>query len=277
MNKTGGMSIRNLSDEFTLDALAKAIDPQADLENVPIIGSQTLASLRLENASLEIVRSQQGYSISAFEVALDWNPNHRTKIGELETFGNRLSIGMYKASSADSGERDPEQAWFVRWEGGVFDNWHLSASLEYSRSEEENLVVLSGVIFNPHGSVNPAGLIGSWSGSSSKDTSLLWGETVPHEVKQSFELQDCKVSATIGSKKTFMCSARATWGDGQVSGVLVIENHNPTELDSKWGFAFALDVSNFCFKDLAPSFPLAEQIDKVFVRWSTRIYSEVDD
>ncbi|KDN34169.1 hypothetical protein RSAG8_12734, partial [Rhizoctonia solani AG-8 WAC10335] len=273
MDMTGGMSIRNLSDDFTFDALAKAINPQADLEKVPIIGGKTLASLRLEKASLEIDRSKEGYSISAFEIALDWNPESRTKIGELETFGNRLSIGMYKASSADSivsiagsGKPDTEQTWFVRWEGGVFDKWHLSASLEYSKSGGENLVVLSGVIFNPHGSVNPAGLIGAWSGSSLADTNSLWGETVPQNVKQSFQLQECTVSAAIGSTtRTFACSARATWGlNGQVSGVLLIDKHNPTGSDSKWGFAFALDVREFRFQDLAPDSPLAEQIDDVF-------------
>ncbi|CAE6515856.1 unnamed protein product [Rhizoctonia solani] len=271
---TGGIALQNLSDELTFGKLVELVGGGAKLIDVPIMGDEDLASMRLDHAQLEVVRSDSKLSVSGLEIALSWGAKD---IGQMKTFGNRLSIGMYEGSSeipftsmAGPGTSDLGKTWFVRWEGGIFDTWHLSANLECSTiktdGDPERVVVLSGSIINPLGAVDPAGLIDTWAGSSSPGLNSLWEQALPGNVNKSFQLQECTVSAAIGSTtKKFACGARATWGgNGQVSSVLLIDQHNPLTSDPKWGFAFALDVRNFRFADLVSDHQLATRIDQVF-------------
>ncbi|KAG8762250.1 hypothetical protein FRC11_010286 [Ceratobasidium sp. 423] len=272
----GGISFRNLSDDFTCGALVEAIDPSIRIETVPVIGSKGLASLRLDRASVDVLRSNDGHSISGFEIALSWGSE---SIGQLKMSKNRLLIGMYKGSTdsvssiAGSGTIDTESTWVVHWEGGLFEKWHLSADLHYSTIRSNNtstrVLMISGVILNPVDRIHSADLVDSWSAPSSSSGSpssgSLWQRTVPENVTKSFQLQECAVSVAIGGDiETFACSARATWGQkGQGTGLVLIEKCNPPpKTGSKWGFAFVLDVRYFRFTDLVSDSALANQIDE---------------
>ncbi|EUC57403.1 transmembrane protein, putative, partial [Rhizoctonia solani AG-3 Rhs1AP] len=222
---TGGIALQNLSDELTFGKLVELVGGGAKLIDVPIMGDEDLASMRLDHAQLEVVRSDSKLSVSGLEIALSWGAKD---IGQMKTFGNRLSIGMYEGSS---------EIPFTSMAGpGTSDLGKTCANLECSTiktdGDPERVVVLSGSIINPLGAVDPAGLIDTWAGSSSPGLNSLWEQALPGNVNKSFQLQEC--------------------------------THNPLTSDPKWGFAFALDVRNFRFADLVSDHQLATRIDQVF-------------
>ncbi|KAG8714487.1 hypothetical protein FRC09_017556 [Ceratobasidium sp. 395] len=280
VDTTGRISFQNLDDRFTTGELAKAINPSIDLATVPIIGGSFLANLRLEQAAIEIVYAEKTHSVSSFLVALTWDS---CDIGRLKTSNNRLSIGWHKGSPAwpirsidDSGASEEStgtgSTWEVNWEGTLFTDWHLSAILRRSSSktadgESKSVIVVSGAIIDSADRIQSGSLINSFTSTSS--TSLdsngsLWDKTVPSHVTSSFKLRQCTVNLVLGDDtQTFGVGARATWGKaGEGTGLIMVERvKDSTETDPKWGFAFAISVSNFRFSDFLTSSSLAQTID----------------
>ncbi|KAG9122188.1 hypothetical protein FRC07_001538 [Ceratobasidium sp. 392] len=280
-NYPGRVSFKNSDDTFTCSELAKAIDPSIDLSTVPVIGGDLLASLRLDQASIEITYADGKYSISSFMIALDWGA---WNIGQLKTSNNRLSISWRKESSsepdgstegtettlAETTSTENTSTWAIGWEGNLFTDWHLSANLhrsttKVSEGESKTATILFGAILGPVERIHSGSLINSLTSASDNSNDPLWNQTVPKNVKSSFQLAECAVGLVLREdSQTFAAGARATWGEnGQGTGLVLVEKSKATTEDSasKWGFAFAISVSNFRFTDLMSNNSFAQSVD----------------
>ncbi|CAE6456285.1 unnamed protein product [Rhizoctonia solani] len=279
INAGGGMYLRSLTSDFTWGDLIKEIDSRAELANVPIMGNEDLASLPLDKAVLDIVHTKQGIAISNFELPLSCRFKD---IGQMKTFGNRLLIDWREdsltdtiASATDSETTDPTKSWTVRWEGGLFESWHLSVSLRYLKANPTNsidgVVELLGSISNPRGTIPVNELFDRWSKSStdSPGQRAVLSDTTP-----SFHLQDCEVHVITGKgAHSFSCNTRVTWGQtGVGSGHLTINRSggDSPKSDLKWRFLLKLSVYDFRFTDLVDS-DIAEQINEALVIKDTSI------
>ncbi|KAG8769661.1 hypothetical protein FRC12_004823, partial [Ceratobasidium sp. 428] len=279
VNTTGRISFQNLDDGLTTGELAKAINPSIDLATVPIIGGSFLAHLRLEQAAIEVAYAEGTHFISSFLVGLNWDPHD---IGQLKTSYNQLSISWHKGSPARpipsiEGSGASEEiagtgsTWEVNWEGILFTDWHLSAilrrsSLKTTGGESKSVTILSGAIVDSAGRIQSGSLVNSFASTPDGSSDSLWSQTVPSHVTSSFELKQCAVSLALGDDiQTFGVGARATWGKAAEGTGLVIVERLKTSVaaKSKWGFAFAISVSNFRFSDFVTNSSLVQAIDDV--------------
>jgi hypothetical protein len=172
-----------------------------------------------------------------------------------------------------------QSAWIVNWEGRLFTDWHLSATLQsLSVSNEKgtssSVVVLSGSILDLGDAIssdNLVNLLTSPATTQSSDASnTLWQQTVPSTVTSSFRLKQCAVNLVLGGNvETFGVGAQVEWGSsGQGFGVITIQKVNPPPTTgSPWGFALAVGVSNFRFTDLVADSSLAQSIDNALVSY----------
>ncbi|KAG9124566.1 hypothetical protein FRC07_011106 [Ceratobasidium sp. 392] len=257
VNLPGSVSFKNLDDHFTCGELVKAIDPSIDLSTVPIVGGELLASLRLDRASLEITYADGKHFISGFMIALTWGDQD---VGYLKTSKNDISISWRKDGTGST--------WVVDWEGVLYTDWHLSASLQRStikpdEGPSKSVIILSGAVLDPISRIQSSSLIDSFT-SSSPTSGSSWEQTVPKNVTGSFQLKESSVILVIGSEsQNFAVSARATWGKGgEGIGLIMVNRSKPRSKSTlEWGFAFAVGVTNFRFTDIVLDSSLAQSID----------------
>ncbi|KDR74129.1 hypothetical protein GALMADRAFT_227824 [Galerina marginata CBS 339.88] len=237
----------NLDDDFTFDELAKSIDPTIDLGSVPIIGSDTLKTLRLGHIMVQVQYIEDVLRLSAFEVELTWGSQ---SIGQIQTFANRLTLRWQKLAGT--------QSWTIGWEGQIGSNWQFSAGIQYASGNTSQLVI-GGDITNIGGKTAASKLVNTLTSTeaNSVGTTTVWQDTLPSTVSSGFALDRCSVLVELGDTDTYMIAGQASWGaDAQFASVLLVE-----KVTSDWGFTFALAVRNFRFSDIYADSQLAQLVD----------------
>lgn len=272
----GKFEFSNLDDTFTFGAFVKEIDSTIDIATIPVIGPETLASISLSFFSITAIFVDNALSVTSFAVQINWDTS---SIQQLKVSNNRLTINWSRRpfcntpsiiGQPDLGGGGKENSWRVDWEGLLFDNWILSAGLQYSRITQKSQpskseLVLAGSILNlAIEDVSASDLTNSLTGDSTGPSSL-WQASVPPD--SYFSLRQLAINCVLGEEQVCGIGAEASWGrGGSGSAVLVVRNIKPVNpKDSHRAFMLAVAVNNFRFGDLTADADLAQIIDNNLV------------
>ncbi|KAF9072534.1 hypothetical protein BDP27DRAFT_395642 [Rhodocollybia butyracea] len=268
----GKFEFVNLDDAFTFGAFVKEIDPTIDITTIPVIGSETLASISLGSFSLTATFVGNSLSVTSFAVEIVWDTS---SIKQLNVSNNRLTINWSRRPfpniPAIVGQVDPssggtENSWRLNWEGLLSDNWILSAGFQFSRLKlgsqpTKSELILAGSILNLSDTdVSAADLTNSLTGDGTGPSSL-WQGSMPSD--SSFSMRELAVNCMLGEDQVYGIGAKAIWGQGgSGSAVLVVRGIQPANPnDSHWAFMLAIAVENFCFRDLTSDVDLGQAVD----------------
>jgi hypothetical protein len=268
----GTLEFENVDDDFTFGELVNLIDPSLDLRMVPLIGGDTLSTIRLDRLSVQFEYISSSLTIVSFNLVLTWPQS----LGNISMISNSLVVRWQKKAlvsvpsvAGPSGDSIAHNNWTIRWEGAMSPSWHISAGLQLSNIEvspqtQRRYTVVSGALLNTSGDFTAGDLANSLATNSDGGQSTIWQDIMPNDVTSVFTIRRCALNIAMCDESILGVAAEASWGSsGCGVAALLIQ-----KLDSSsfpWAFAFTISVKNFQFSSLLTDSTLASMIDNALV------------